>query len=46
MAQRDQLGGIQETRTALDRVKSAKDVVQQATVIRGSLKINELVIHV
>lgn len=46
VAQRHELGGVQETRAALDRVKSPKDVVQQATVVRHSLKIDELVIHV
>ena len=46
VAERHELGGVEETGAALDRMKTAEDVVQQAPVVGRPFEIDELVIDV
>ena len=46
MAKGDEFRRIEEAGASLDRMKAPKYLVEQATVVRATLKINQLVIDV
>ena len=44
VAERDQFGGMEKTRAALDGVKAAEDLVEQRTITRRPFEVDQLVV--